>query len=246
MKINEVTAVDEAPVGGIKQAARTMGARALKRVPGMGNTAANLAGRANLGATANNLYKQFNQYLGTQNKTVANATAKDLKRFLKSKNTKSKELDAMPDISALNKEMVNNIMMKVSTRAMRGASGAGTPPASGGSNTPPAPGGTPPASGGSNTPPAPGGTTIPTGGSGTPPAPGGTTIPTGMTLTASDGQQYKWAGAQWIGANGRMAKRAIGQELKQAAQQAMTVPDKIRKAVGKLTPQQKTALKSML
>jgi len=230
MKINEVTAVDEAPVGGIKQAARTMGARALKRVPGMGNTAANLAGRANLGATANNLYKQFNQYLGTQNKTVANATAKDLKRFLKSKNTKSKELDAMPDISALNKEMVNNIMMKVSTRAMRGASGAGTPPASGGSNTPPAPGGTPPASGGS----------------GTPPAPGGTTIPTGMTLTASDGQQYKWAGAQWIGANGRMAKRAIGQELKQAAQQAMTVPDKIRKAVDKLTPQQKTALKSML
>ena len=214
MKINEVTAVDEAPVGGIKQAARTMGARALKRVPGMGNTAANLAGRANLGATANDLYKQFNQYLGTQNKTVANATAKDLKRFLKSKNTKSKELDAMPDISALNKEMINNIMMKVSTRAMRGASGAGTPPASGGS--------------------------------GTPPAPGGTTIPTGMTLTASDGQQYKWAGAQWIGANGRMAKRAIGQELKQAAQQAMTVPDKIRKAVGKLTPQQKTALKSML
>ena len=230
MKINEVTAVDEAPVGGIKQAARTMGARALKRVPGMGNTAANLAGRANLGATANDLYKQFNQYLGTQNKTVANATAKDLKRFLKSKNTKSKELDAMPDISALNKEMINNIMMKVSTRAMRGASGAGTPPASGGSGTPPAPGGTPPASGGSNTPPAP----------------GGTTIPTGMTLTASDGQQYKWAGAQWIGANGRMAKRAIGQELKQAAQQAMTVPDKIRKAVGKLTPQQKTALKSML
>ena len=239
MKINEVTAVDEAPVGGIKQAARTMGARALKRVPGMGATASNLAGKANLGATANNLYTQFNQYLGTQNKGVGNATAKDLKRFLKSKNVSNKELEAMPDVSALNKEMINSIMMKVSSKAMRGASsgGTGTPPAPAAGNPAPSGSGTPPAPAAGN--PAPGGT---------PPASGGnaTSIPTGMTLTASDGQQYKWAGAQWVGANGRMAKRVIGQELKQAAQQAMTVPDKIRKAVGKLTPQQKTALKSML
>ena len=220
MIISEITAVDEAPVGGLRQAARTIGARALKRVPGMGATASNLAGKANLGATANNLYTQFNQYLGTQNKGVGNSTAKDLKRFLKSKNVNSKELDAMPDISALNKEMINSIMMKVSSKAMRGAS-------SGGSGTPPAP-----AAGGTGTPPAGAGNAAP--------------IPTGMTLTASDGQQYKWAGAQWIGANGRMAKRAIGQELKQAAQQAMTVPEKVRKAVDKLTPQQKTALKSML
>ena len=78
MKINEIT---EAPVSGIKQAAQGIGSRVLNRL-GAKETAASLAGRADLSATANNLNREFIRYLGTQGKSSKQATGQDLKTFL--------------------------------------------------------------------------------------------------------------------------------------------------------------------
>lgn len=138
MKINEVTNIEEAPVGGLKQLGRELGAKAANRIPGMRNIASNLAGKADMGRTANNLFKQFNTYLGTQNKTFNTATGSDLIDFLKTKRVDTSGYfvpfrTKLPRIKGL----VDDIMLDVAQKALGGpgsirpSSGQGAPGADG-------------------------------------------------------------------------------------------------------------------
>ena len=105
MKLDEIT--NEAPVSGIKQAAQGIGSKVLNKIPGAKNKAANLAGKADLSATANNLYKSFNSYLGTQGKDAKTASGDDLAAFLK---TRDVALDIPQGV--LNKNQINSILMQ--------------------------------------------------------------------------------------------------------------------------------------
>lgn len=113
MKIVEVT---EAPVGAFKQAAQGIGSRVLNKV-GMKSTAANLAGKADLGATANNLYRQFMNFLGTQNKNAKQADTQDVIDFLDGKNVDTSDIDTTQPMTP---DRINKIFLAKSTQAMRG------------------------------------------------------------------------------------------------------------------------------
>ena len=87
MKINELSRsqqVDEVPAGGLSQLGNKLGAKILSKIPGGAakSKAGNMAGKADLGDTANNLHKEFNTYLGTQGKKMAQATGEELSAFL--------------------------------------------------------------------------------------------------------------------------------------------------------------------
>jgi hypothetical protein len=114
MKINEIT---EAPVGGFAQAAQSIGSKVLGKVPGMKSKAANLAGKADLAATANNLYNQFMTFLGTQNKTDKQADTQDVIDFLDSKSVDTGDIDTAQPMTI---DRINKIFMAKATQAMRG------------------------------------------------------------------------------------------------------------------------------
>ena len=126
MKLDEVIVekqnLDEAPVGGLGQMAKKVGARVLNKVPSASakSKAANLAGQADLGDTANNLAREFNSYLGTQGKTMDTATGEDLAAFLKTKRHKTA---AKIPSGELQKSQINQIIMTVSKEAMAGQGG---------------------------------------------------------------------------------------------------------------------------
>lgn len=111
MKINEIT---EAPVNALKQKAQAFGARALNKI-GAKSTAANLAGRADLSATANKLHQQFSSYMGTQGKSIKQATGNDLKAFLNSKNVAAK----VPS-GPINQARLDKMLLKIARDAMVG------------------------------------------------------------------------------------------------------------------------------
>ena len=126
MKLNEIIVeqqLDEIPAGGIGQMAKKVGAKVLNKVPGAAakSKAANLAGKADLGDTANNLHKEFNQYLGTQGKNIKAATGEDLSDFLK---TKKHNTSATIPSGQLQKQQLNDILMTVSKEATAGKGGA--------------------------------------------------------------------------------------------------------------------------
>jgi hypothetical protein len=113
MKINEIT---EAPIGNLKKSAMKFGAKALGAI-GAKDTAANLRGKTNLAATANNLYRQFMTYLGTQNKAARDATTQDVIDFLDDKNVDTSNIDtARP----MNKDRMNAIFLDKAKEAMAG------------------------------------------------------------------------------------------------------------------------------
>jgi hypothetical protein len=116
MKISDVT---EAPVSGLKKTAMKYGSKALGAVGATG-TSANLRGKTNLAATANNLYKQFAEYLGTQDKKISHATGQDLVTFLKSKSHNTK---ANIPSGVLSKQQLNDILMAASKEALAGQGG---------------------------------------------------------------------------------------------------------------------------
>lgn len=132
MKINEIT---EAPVSGFKQAAQGIGSRVLNKV-GMKSTAANLAGKADLAATANNLYRQFMTFLGTQNKNAKQADTQDVIDFLDGKNVDTSDIDTTQPMTP---DRMNKIFLAKSTQAMRGKGAKPAPaagnPSSGGSSS---------------------------------------------------------------------------------------------------------------
>ena len=126
MKLDEIITekkqLDEVPAGGLGQMAKKVGSRVLNKVPGATakSKAANLAGQADLGDTANNLHKEFNQYLGTQGKTMKAATGEDLVAFLKTK--KHKTAAKIPS-GVIQKSQLDQILMTVSKEAMAGQGG---------------------------------------------------------------------------------------------------------------------------
>lgn len=134
MKINQIIVenkkVDEAPAGMFTQMGRKLGSRALNKI-GAKSMAANIAGKADLGATANKLHQQFSGYMGTQNKDISRATGKDLKAFLATKNVSVNVPNGPIDPSRLDK-----MLLKIARDAMNKKSNSKQPsaPASSGSN----------------------------------------------------------------------------------------------------------------
>jgi len=117
MRIDDVT-LKEAPVGMLKKAGQAAGARALGAI-GMKGKAGNLAGKADLSDTANNLYNEFRRYLGTQDKDIKTATGEDLSAFL---NTKGAKVPGIPT-GVVNKNIINKAMMQAAKDAMAGKQG---------------------------------------------------------------------------------------------------------------------------
>jgi hypothetical protein len=113
MKINEVT---EAPISGLKKSAMKFGAKALGAV-GAKDTAANLRGKTNLAATANNLYREFMTRLGTQNKSARDATTQDVIDFLDDKNVDTSNIDTT---KPMNNDRMNAIFLDKAKEAMIG------------------------------------------------------------------------------------------------------------------------------
>ena len=143
MKIDEVT-IKEAPVNSLGLAAKKVGSRVLNKLPSAAakSKAANLAGQADLGDTANNLEKEFNAYLGTQQKTLKQATGEDLMAFLRTKNVKPKK--PVPS-GTLTPQILNPILLQLAKDAMAGQNApadtsqpgaSGGEPASGGADAP--------------------------------------------------------------------------------------------------------------
>lgn len=135
MRIDDVT-LKEAPVGMLKKAGQAAGARALGAI-GMKGKAGNLAGKADLSDTANNLYNEFRRYLGTQDKDIKTATGEDLSAFLNSKRVK---VPGIPS-GVINKNVINKAMMQAAKDAMAGKQGVQkTAPAAGAAPQAAAPG----------------------------------------------------------------------------------------------------------
>ena len=120
--LDEKQQLDEVPAGALGQMAKKVGSRVLNKVPGATakSKAGNLAGQADLGDTANTMHKEFNTYLGTQGKKMAQATGEDLSAFLKTKKHKTKT--TIPS-GVLQKQQLNDIMMTVSKEALAGQGG---------------------------------------------------------------------------------------------------------------------------
>ena len=116
----------EAPVGMMKKAGQAIGAKALGAI-GMKGKAGNLAGKADLSATANTLYNEFRQYLGTQGLDIKNATGPSLVAFLKSKRVK--KIGAVPK-GPLTKQVMDNAFMQAAKEAMNTQQGVKGPVAS--------------------------------------------------------------------------------------------------------------------
>ena len=128
LSIEEQKQIDEAPAGMLKQLGRNIGAAAAGAV-GMKNVAANLKGKADVGATANAVYTKFNQYLGTQQKSIKTATGDDLANFLQ--NTYNYNQAKVPQ-GVLNKQQAYDVINKMAADgyAQMGAKGgAGAGPA---------------------------------------------------------------------------------------------------------------------
>lgn len=123
MKINEIEQLDEVPAGMIGQAAKKIGSRVLNKVPGGAakSKAANIASKADLGDTANILHKEFNSYLGTQDKNMNQATGDDMVAFIRSKKHQTK---ANIPQGTLTDKQVNDILMTVAKEAMAKRAGA--------------------------------------------------------------------------------------------------------------------------
>jgi hypothetical protein len=114
---NDITELNEAPVSGFKQGLRKLGAAALGTI-GATNTASNLAGKADVGDKANQLYTKYNRYLGRQNSSINDSTAGDLKDFLDSINIDDKYV-RNPDTEVMTKDELNDIFLQVAKDSFR-------------------------------------------------------------------------------------------------------------------------------
>jgi hypothetical protein len=126
MKISEIH-LDEVPAGTLGQMGKKLGAKVLSKVPS--NTAkskaANMAGKVDLGNTANDFHKQFSQYVGQIGKDASTATGEDLQAFLKKNNHKTST--TIPS-GVLQKQQLDSIMMSVAKEVMAGKGADGAAP----------------------------------------------------------------------------------------------------------------------
>jgi hypothetical protein len=128
ISIEEQKQIDEAPAGMLGQLAKKAGAAVLGKVPGMGNVAANLKGKAEVGDTANAVYKKFSQYLGTQQKNIKTASGDDLSNFLQ--NTYNYNQGKIPQ-GILNKQQAYDVITQMAKDGYAQQGKAGTAPAGG-------------------------------------------------------------------------------------------------------------------
>lgn len=114
MKINEITDEDlhEAPRSRFKQAMKGLGSRALNLIPGGDARAANLAARADLDATVNNVYREFARFLGSRDKKISQASGKDLRDFLTTNRIEFSGKKNIPD-DRFNKDAMNHWLFRV-------------------------------------------------------------------------------------------------------------------------------------
>ena len=103
----------------LKQIGLGLGSKVLNKVPGFKGKAKNMATRADLIATAQNLYSQFNEFLGKQNRTIDTATGKDIKAFAKERKIKVNAVGNGP----LDDNSIKNIFKRLATTAMQGKTG---------------------------------------------------------------------------------------------------------------------------
>lgn len=127
MRFDEIEKLDEVPAGGLGQLGKKIGAKVLNKVPGAAakSKAANIAAKADLGDTANNLHKEFNAYLGRNDKNMGQATGEDLVAFLKTKNHRTK---ATIPSGVLQKKQLDAILMQAAKEAMAGQGGVANAP----------------------------------------------------------------------------------------------------------------------
>lgn len=90
MKVTELSLV-EAPAGLFAQAGRRIGATALRMVPGVAaqSKSAQLTGRADQGAIANQLMVDFSKWIGQKGKKVPEATRADVAAYFQSRGIQS-------------------------------------------------------------------------------------------------------------------------------------------------------------
>lgn len=120
--ISENKQLDEAPVGAVRQGLRRLGAKAAGAI-GMSRTASNLRGKADSGAEANQLEKGFNTYLGRQMKSVKQATAQDLARYLKQSGYSIDHMKGMSGV--LQSKQIDDVILKSVTNKLAGDKVAG-------------------------------------------------------------------------------------------------------------------------
>lgn len=140
MRIDEVT--NEAPVSGIRQGLRKVGAKALAKVGAKG-TAMNIAGKVDAGDRANDLMAKFKGYLGRTGGNIKQVDANTLKAFLQSQKM---PVTSVPASGMIDPKKINNVFVKVAQDSFKlsgdqPSAGAGAP----GSGGAPAAGGTAPA-----------------------------------------------------------------------------------------------------
>lgn len=112
--ISEKSDVNEAPAGMIRQMGRKIGSRALAQVGAKG-AAMKMAGKADAGDTANDLYNQLNSYIGQTGKDMNALDAADLTKWLKSKGAPTSPVQGVS--GKLTKKQVNDILMKVAQKS---------------------------------------------------------------------------------------------------------------------------------
>lgn len=110
MKIDEIT---EAPRSG---AIAGMASKAMSKLPGGKAKAANLAARADVADTARDLYNEFSKHLGTQDRTIKQATGQDVAAFLATKDHKL----AGASSQRLDQKEIGRILAQVARNEMTG------------------------------------------------------------------------------------------------------------------------------
>ena len=122
MKISELIEdkeLSEVPASGVGQLAKKVGAKVLNKIPSSRakSKAANIAGKVDLGATANLIHRQFSNFLGTQGKKISQASGQDLKQYLKTKGHQTTV--TIPD-GELQKKNLNSIITNLAKEALAG------------------------------------------------------------------------------------------------------------------------------
>ena len=103
----------------LKQIGLGLGSKALNKIPGFKGKARNMATRADLIKTAQDLYVRFQEYLGTQNRTTDTATGKDILAWAKENKIKVSAVGKGP----LDDNAIKAIMKRLASTAMQGKKG---------------------------------------------------------------------------------------------------------------------------
>lgn len=106
--------VTEAPVGALRQLGRKVGSRVLNKIGAKG-TAMKMAGSADAGDTANDLYNQLNNYIGQTGKDINALDAADLTKWLRSKGAPTSPMQGIT--GPMNKKQIDTVLLKVAQKA---------------------------------------------------------------------------------------------------------------------------------